>query len=261
MKTILLDIGGSFIKRADHSQVHIPSSGSREEIAAALREAISDCSGAGGIGVSIPGPFDYVRGIFLMRHKYTSAYGESFRELAGIKDDIRLRFMHDVNAPLLGALGMLGLKDAALVTLGTGLGFSYAKDGRVQQGPDGSPAIKLWNRPWGSGILEDIVSARGITGSYAHVSGEKGQSALSIALKARAGDVSAQQCYLQVGATLGEALKPVLDELGIHTLLAGGQISKSLDLMLPTLGPQLGDSEIIPLPEDAVFAGLSTLFD
>lgn len=256
MKTILLDVGGSYIKCSDGRVISVNSDGTREEIASSLREALGDADAA---AVAIPGPFDYRQGIFRMKHKYAAVYGERFIDL--IATEGMLRFMHDVNAPLAGAIRMMGLRNAALVTLGTGLGFSFALNGKVQENETGSPAISLWNRPWNGGILEEFVSARAICNSYSRKTGEPCQSAREVAVKAGAGDTAAREAYAELGATLGQALHLLLRELDIHTLLMGGQISRSLDLMAVPLQDALKDVCIAPAPEGAVFEGLATLFE
>lgn len=273
--TILLDVGGTFVKSADGRQTPIASDGSREAIAAALKAALKMPGHAGhdgtvtpdlrgglkGIGVAIPGPFDYRQGIFLMKHKFAAVYGESFRSLAGIPDGIPVVFMHDVNAPLAGAIKMLRLEhgNTALITLGTGLGFSYALRGEIQCDANGSPAKSLWNLPLdGGGILEDKISARGILAAYATQTGESGQSVLDIARRAYAGEAAAQKVFSNLGECLGDALKEIVQELRIDTLLMGGQISKSLSLMLEPLQSRLSEVRILPLPEGAVFEGLAS---
>ena len=283
MKTILLDVGGSYIKCSDGRVIPVNSDGTREEIASSLREALGDADAA---AVAIPGPFDYRQGIFRMKHKYAAVYGERFADLVafsategGIPEGASaifsategmlpsraqkptLRFMHDVNAPLAGAIRMMGLRNAALVTLGTGLGFSFALNGKVQENETGSPAISLWNRPWNGGILEEFVSARAICNSYSRKTGEPCQSAREVAVKAGAGDTAAREAYAELGATLGQALHLLLRELDIHTLLMGGQISRSLDLMAIPLQDALKDVCLAPAPEGAVFEGLATLFE
>ena len=272
---ILLDIGGSYIQCADGRKIPVPSSGTREEIAAALREAVgtgdpSAPLGMTRIGIAIPGPFDYKEGIFLMKHKYAAVYGERFRDLIchschschseRSEESIDIRFMHDVNAPLAGAIKMLNLKNAALVTLGTGLGFSYAIDGHVMENENGSPALSLWNTPYKDGILEDVASARGISSAYTKLSGTPCKSAYDVAKKACDGDLHAIEAYSNLGQFLGEALQPILEDLNIKTLLMGGQISKSLSLMIRPLKNALPDVNIIQAPENAVFEGLATLF-
>ena len=61
-RTILLDVGGSYIKRQSGEPLPIPSDGSRDAIAAALRASIAP--GVERVGVAIPGPFDYRTGCF-----------------------------------------------------------------------------------------------------------------------------------------------------------------------------------------------------
>lgn len=261
MRTTLLDIGGTFIKRSDGRQFPISSDGSREGIVAAIRKAIGPMKGLEGIGVAIPGPFDYERGIFLMEHKFAAVKGERFRELAQVPAEIQLRFHHDVNSSLAGATRMMGLKNAALVTLGTGLGFAYAVDGKVQYNEKGSPARNLWNLPCRGSILEDFVSARGLRLAYARRTGNGYESALSIAQKAYAGDNSAQTVFQDMGALLGEHLHRIREEIPFTTLLMGGQVSKSLPLFLGKLEEALPGTDIRPVPEEAVFEGLASLFE
>ncbi len=263
MKTILLDIGGTFIKRSDARQFPISSDGCREGIVSSIRRAIGPVGEWEGIGVAIPGPFDFRNGIFLMEHKFASVYGESFRELARIPDSIPLRFMHDVNAALQGNIRLLDLheQNVALVTLGTGLGFSYALKGHIFTNEKGSPARGIWNLPYEGGILEDFVSGRGIRVRYSRKTGDATQSALSIAQRAFAGEKAALEIYARTGAILGEALAPILDELKMDVFLMGGQISRSLELMKGSLQKALPGMPVIKAPEQAVFTGLGTLFE
>ena len=262
-KRILLDVGGTFIKRADGGQTHIDSNGSKEAIAAALVQAIGPMEEVSGIGVAIPGPFDFQQGIFLMKHKFAAVYGERFRSLAGIPERIQLCFHHDVNALLLGAVKMMSLKreNTALVTLGTGLGFSYALHGEVQYAPSGSPARNLWNLPLEEGgILEDRVSARGICAAYTRLRGNSLPSAYAVAQQAYSGDPAARKVYADVGACLGKALQETADDLGITAVLVGGQIAKSFSLMQDSLQEYLKGIRVLQAPFGAVFEGLSTLF-
>ena len=259
----LLDVGGTYIKCSDGRQVPVSSDGSREVISAALKKAVGCTDGLKGIGIAIPGPFDFREGIFRMEHKFAAVKGESFRSLAGIPDRIPVKFHHDVNVLLRGAVRMLGLQDknTALVTLGTGLGFAYALHGEVQYNEWGSPARNLWNLPCGSGILEDLVSARGIRIAYARLTGNGTESAYTIAKKAYAGDIQARQVYDRVGSLLGKAIPELMHDIPLDTVLIGGQIAKSLSLMQRPLQNALERINIVQAPENAVFEGLATLFE
>lgn len=260
----LLDVGGTFIKCADGRQVPVHSDGSREVIAAALQEAIGPAEGLKGVGIAIPGPFNYEDGVFLMKHKFTAVYGASLRELARLPEEVVLKYHHDVNVLLRGAIRMLGLEkgNTAVVTLGTGLGFAYAIDGLVRYNEMGSPARNLWNIPMGEGgILEDRISARGIQAAYSRKTGDCGQSVHSIAQRAFAGEESALEVFADLGDLLGEILAGIVNELEIDTLLMGGQIAKSLSLLSRPLQNRLEGIDILHVPEGAVFEGLSSLFE
>ena len=256
MKTILLDVGGTFIKCSDGREIPVDSAGGRDSIVTSLREAVGD---ADRVAVAMPGPFDYGRGIFLMKHKFAAVYGSDFRSLLGLPANMEIRYLHDVVAVLLGVMQEYS-GNVALVTIGTGLGFACAADGKVLVDELGSPARSLYNKPYGNGILEDAVSRRGITNAYERLAGKAGVSPLDVSLKARAGDPAAVKVYADMGTILGSELAPILSELGIEALLFGGQISKSFDLFGPQLSERLDVVEslrtIAPAPEGAVFRGL-----
>lgn len=254
MKTILLDVGGTFIKCSDGREIPIDSAGSRESIVASLREAVGD---AGAAAVAIPGPFDYGRGVFLMKHKFASVYGESFADIVGLSG-CRCRFIHDVNAMLLGEMTCGAGKDVsrvALVTLGTGLGFSIGIDGQILMNESGGPKLSLWNMPYRDSILEDYVSKRGFLRGY------EGITVKDLADMARSGDAAAAARFREVGGILAEAIAPIMKEYGIECLLFGGQISRSFDLFGPSLQEILPVKRISPVSDisNATFNGLKAL--
>lgn len=236
--TILLDVGGTFIKCSDRRSIPINSDGTREEIASALRLALGDAERA---AIAIPGPFDYQRGIFLMKHKFAAVYGERFADLVssdGIPGHTRnLRFIHDVNAMLLGEMAAgagMGYSRVALVTLGTGLGFSMGIDGKILKNEMGSPKVSIFSRPYRDGILEDYASKRGF------IRGFEGVTVKELADKARTGDTRAIARFREVGGIISESIATLLEEYGIECLLFGGQISRSFDLFGPAVKEGLG---------------------
>lgn len=260
-KTILLDIGGTFIKCSDGREIPIDSDGTREEIASSLREALS---GAEKAAVAIPGPFRYADGTFLMKHKFAAVYGEKFAELvapegncpavadnkaddpegncpavAENKADAPLgqspsgaapcyRFIHDVNCMLLGEMAGgagKGYGRVALVTLGTGLGFALSLDGEILENELGSPRVIIYNRPFRDGILEDYVSKRGFLQGY------PGLTVKELAQRAYESDAAALERFRDRGSILAAGIAPLLQEYGIQCLLFGGQISRSYSLL------------------------------
>ena len=257
---MLLDVGGTFIKCADGRQIMIDSDGSRDDISASLKAAVGD---AEQLAVAIPGPFDFSTGTFLMKHKFASVYGERFCDLVGLEAE-RFRFIHDVNCMLLGQLcrGGADLKDApatALITIGTGLGFSMCVGGSILVNAYGSPLKAIYNLPCRDGILEDYVSKRGV------VRGFDVLTAKEVASRAYASDAAALARFSDIGTLLGQAVAPILEQYGIVQLFFGGQISRSFSLMEKNLREALAGvaclKRVGPVSDisDATFEGLRAL--
>lgn len=287
-RIILLDVGGTFIKSAlgipfngavenTFESTPVNSDGSAEEIRAAFRKSVSvqmhkaDEEGFSidAVCVAIPGPFDYNEGIFMMKHKFSSVYGVSFKDM--LKDVLpsgtRLAFIHDVNCALLGAMisdSSLKEGNVALSTLGTGLGFTYAVDGEVQYSPTGSPATGLWNLPYNGAILEEYVSRRAIIRTFLEKGGalNAGEDVKEIADLARKGDKAAMETFAATGRHYAAGSRETLKRLGVRHLLFGGQIAKSFCLMEEEIRKGLGDIVTISVLDDiqgTVLLGASTL--
>lgn len=268
-KKLLLDVGGTFIKCSDGRTVQVNSNGTREEIAGAFREAVGE---AKDVAVAIPGPFDYARGIFLMKHKYAAVYGENFASLvspdsstaaAGLPRKPRFRYMHDVVAMLLGALSLpesAGFSRVALITIGTGLGFAVSIDGRPQLSASGAPAYSLFNRPYRNQSAEDYVSKRGIMRMWSERTGRPWPSGQTV--KDMAGTPDGKAVFARLGTMLGEIAAPLLAELRIECVWLGGQIAKSFGLMEQTLRKGLASVasvqhvDALPNLDTATFDGL-----
>ena len=287
-RIILLDVGGTFVKSSlgiagkgavegTFDSTPMSSDGSAEEIETSFRTAVagqmkraeeSGCT-VDAVCVVMPGPFNYKEGIFLMKHKFASVYGRSFREILGdaIAPQMRLAFAHDVNGALTGALTInpeLKKGTVAMSTLGTGLGFSYAKDGIVQESVTGSPARDLWDVPYEGGILEDYISRRAIIRFYSELGGTlaEGEDVKEISEKARKGDEKALEAFRSAGRHYVAGAKGLIEELGISHLLFAGQIARSFDLMEGVIREGLGEGVKVSVVDDiqgTVLVGIASL--
>lgn len=276
-RLLLLDVGGTFIKASDGREIPVDSNGDKKTVSLSFHKAVKDfCNEAiafpeqkFAIGVAIPGPFDYVNGIFRMTHKYASVYGEDFRSLARIPSCVELRFTHDVNCMLAGEMAYgngRGFERVALVSLGTGLGYSMSISGEILKNEYGSPLVTIFKYPCRGGILEDYVSKRGFVDLYFNKTGKK-LTVKEIADAARDGDIDASDTFSSVAEILCGSIAPILEEYQVECLLFGGQISRSFELMAPTLRKALQDItalkkiEAISDFDNATFNGLKSLFD
>ena len=282
---LLRDVRGTFVKSVvatlqgellpnTESSVPINSDGTREEIehsfatVVANGRAIAEYNGylLAGVGIAFPGPFDYNTGISYMTHKFAALEKVSvknfFHSLLDIGEDMPVVFMHDVTAAVLGEMNFgaaQGFKNVAVVTLGTGLGFSHTIDGEIQYSPLGSPSVSIYNRPYRDGVLEDYASKRGFLRSYAEVCGKEIPANLTVAMiggLCAEGDKEALQSFYNVGDILATELKPLLEEYKIECLLFGGQISRSFRFFEPAIA-RLKD-EVSTLQHIATMQNLST---
>lgn len=257
-KSILLDVGGTFIKCSDGREIPIDSNGTREQIVSALKEAVADYSI---VRAAVPGPFNYETGHFLMKHKFAAVYDEYFQDIVGVED---CRFIHDVNCMLLGEVRRGNgreYRNVAMIALGTGLGFAVSVNGEILKNENGSPVVSIYNRPYKGGVLEDYASKRGVWKLY----GDDTISVKDIAAKAFDGDAKASAAFSEMGTVIAEQIAPLMKEYAIECLLLGGQISRSCELFVPAMQACFRSAgvELVIKPisdfDNATFNGLAVL--
>lgn len=287
---LALDIGGTFIKsgliEASGEAVEIPpvavdSNAEAEKIIQSFADAIEagldkagELSGAcevGGIGMAIPDPFDYYKGVSLMKHKFASLYGrdlsaEIHQKLPKIKE-VPIRYCHDANAFIIGetwrGAGM-GFSRVIGVTLGTGIGVGASVDGKVLVSELGSPAdeVSLWNKPYKDGTVEDAVSSRRIISQYkkSQPAYDTAKGVKPIAEAAIRGETEARAIFDQLGEDLGHALTPLAQSLKAEMIIFGGQIAKSFSLIEPSLKATLEKMDASPAVCVGKLGGLAPLY-
>jgi len=279
-RVLALDIGGTFVKSGlvsdsggveDAAPVPVDAGGGAPSIIGVIAEVVSaGLSAAGGrvdrIGVAMPGPFDYARGISLMTRKFGSINGleliGALREaLPGIAE-VPIRFRHDANAFLAGELwqgAAQGVARAIGVTLGTGIGVACCLDGFFITNRLGSPApeVSVWSRPYKGGIVEDFISTAGLVTRYRQVcpayapeGGVKG-----IAEAAQRDERAAVRLFEELGEDLGAVLLPLCERFRPERIVFGGQIAKDFSLFGPALQAALARAGN---PQDVVMGRLGT---
>jgi glucokinase len=207
-----------------------------------------------------PGPFDYVKGCAMMKHKFQAIYAlpltPVIRSGCHIPGELPIVYHHDLHAFTYGVCRFgsgKGFRSVFCVTIGTGLGTGCFRDGRLEMNSNGTPRYPLFQKPYGEGIVEDIVSNRGLTTRYNIKTAEKtlhystpATNAKEIEIRAMTGhDSIALEVYSTMGTVLGSTLKPTLEELEIEALIIGGQISKGFHLFRDTLVKELSGSDFL----------------
>ena len=234
-----------------------------DALAAVGRQAIAADEEAEvlGIGMAMPGPFDYEQGICYIRGltKYDQLYGVNFRQemvarFPGITPEA-VRFVNDARASLLGEIhrgAAVGARRVIGLTLGTGIGSAFAVDGRiVESGAGVPPGGYIYCLPWRDGTIEDVISSRGLQQRYRQATGET-CDVREIATRATR-DPAAQKAMQDFGHALGEVLLPLVESFAPDVIVLGGAIAKSAALFVRTTQTVLAQTK--------ARLAVSTLFD
>lgn len=288
------DIGGSHIScglfdlltgdRIQGGQVHaaVDSSAGAAEILSVWLRALEESRAAAegrplaGVGFAMPGPFDYPGGISLIRGlgKYDSLFGVNIRTEVqsglGLTGHTPVLFANDAECFLLGEAwrgAISGARTAIGLTIGTGFGSAFLRDGEVATEGTGVPENGwLYNAPFRGGIAEDWFSGRGLTRLYTgKASATQAITAREIATRAGAGEQHALEVLAEFGALLGEFLLPLLRDFRPDAIVVGGSVSRAWEFFAPSLGKVLchGEHEFLLRPsalfEEAALVGAASL--
>jgi glucokinase len=196
--------------------------------------------GLRGVGVAIPNPFDYRRGVSLMRHKYTALYGADVGAAirAALPDPgLPVLFRNDAEAAVVGEARFGAGRPYSRVigiTLGTGLGACFVAGGMaVREGPDVPAGGELWDQPFCGRQADDWFSIRGL---QARLGAEDLREAARLA---EGGDEALRAGFASFGADLGEFLAPHMARFRAEALLVLGGLAGAGAHFLPALGEAL----------------------
>jgi len=210
------------------------------------------------IGVAMPGPFDYEKGISLMKgtKKYDSLYGmnvlEILAEKLGIPQD-HILFRNDAESFLHGELAsgaVAGEKRALGITLGTGLGSASNCKGKTV---DSDRAFL----PFKDSIAEEYISTRWFSKRYLELTGKEVKNVES--LLASADKVIIDQIFDEFGQNLAQFLNVFIAEETPDVVVIGGNIAKTWDHFIPIVLKHLENKNVIlkqsTMWEDAALVG------
>lgn len=292
--SIGVDIGGSHISSAlvdlDKTEIiretltasPVDNKGKATEIIDTWAEAIQksmqgiDPGQLSGIGFAMPGPFDYVNGISLIRgvDKYENLYGlnvgEKIGTTVGLRPGQHVRFINDASAFAIGearAGKAAGAASSMVITIGTGIGSAFIRNG-VPLISGGSVPEKGWvyHIKYRDSIADDYFSTRWFLRKFKELTGRDADGVKSIADEAVRNE-HIMGIFIEFGASLGGFLAPILNRFGAEVLVMGGNISRAMDLFGPSLREELrrnnchATAHVSVLGEDAALIGSACLQD
>ncbi|BAX80117.1 ROK family protein [Labilibaculum antarcticum] len=286
--SIGVDVGGSHISCAAYdltnkklitesiSHTTLNNQGSKEEIVTAFGRLLRLCiakieaENLVGIGIAMPGPFDYVNGIGLFtgsNAKFQSINEVNLRseiqENLGLKN-IPIRFINDATAFAIGEyfLGKLqGGKQTLAITLGTGLGSAFLSGGiPVIMGDTVPENGCIWHLPFENGIADDYFSTRGLINRFFERSGKRVNGVKEIADLAKE-NIDAEELFYDFGEKMAHFLSSWIKKFKVETIVFGGNISKASYLFDNAMNEQFKEAglrvriEYSDLQESAAFIG------
>ncbi len=229
-----------------------------------------------GIGFAMPGPFDYVNGISYIKgvSKYEKLYGFNIADAIvssiGAPDYFKIRFINDASAFAVGEAwaGMAkNYNKSMCITLGTGLGSAFIKDGiPVVDGPDVPRIGCVYHLPYGESIADDYFSTRWFLKNYKELTGKEIEGVKELAELAEK-DPAVKNLFLKFGNDLAGFLAPWLKKFGAEVLVIGGNIANAFNLFESVFTERLkkegwnGAVKISELKEDAALLGSAYLFN
>lgn len=229
-----------------------------------------------GVGFAMPGPFDYVNGICLIKGvpKYEKLYGtdigKSVAAELNLNGEMDFRFMNDASSFAVGeawAGKSAGSSGSMAITLGTGFGSAFVKGAVPVVTGDTVPDLGcVYHIKYEDGIADDYFSTRWFTSKYKELTGKDATGVKEIAEAAKLNE-DVRNIFNHFGSSLGGFLAPFLIKFGAEVLVIGGNISRAFDLFGPDLIKALADQgcntkvSVSVLKEDAALLGSAYLLD
>jgi len=234
-----VDVASASLETWSRASEPLPATAGRVELLAAITlvaRTIADPDLAR-LGVSVPGPFDYARGVSEITHKLDGLHGVDLRSELQAALDLRgsnaIHFLNDAEAFLLGewwAGAARGHVRAVGITLGTGLGSAFSEEGElVRSGAGVPPHGELYAVQFRGADVEQTISRSALLAAYG-TPANGDIDVEQIADRARAGERAAGRVFTELGIAVGQFLTPWLRAFGADCLVIGGSIARSWDL-------------------------------
>lgn len=279
-----IDIGGSHLTAAlvdeknrqlisdSYVRLRVNSKGSADEILDTWSSAIENIFAKHPvpnrkIGMAMPGPFDYGKGISLIKglDKYESLYRLNVKELLAQRLNVpisSIRMMNDAACFLRGEVysgAAKGYQHVIGITLGTGTGTAIHHNGVTED-------ANLGPSPFMDGIADEYFSTRWFVKRYHEVSGQwvKDVKALT---ELDHTDPRIREVFAEFVKNLVVFLDSFTSKEKPEIIVMGGNIAQASDLFLEDLVKGLAAKGItVPivkakLGEEAAILGAASLFE
>jgi glucokinase len=229
-----------------------------------------------GIGFGMPGPFDYPNGIAQFENvaKYDKLkgvdVGAGLKKFLNVKEETPLRFMNDASALAVGEawVGSANAVSRSMsITLGTGFGSAFIKDGIPVVEGDEVPGMGcLYHLIFNGAIADDSFSTRWFISRYKERTGIDVKGVKDIAVASETNNV-AMDIFKEYGNNMGVFMGPWLKKFGAEVLVIGGNVARAYHIFGPAFESALQKQEVktkiklSKLQEDAAIIGSARMLD
>lgn len=282
ISSVVVDVNSGNMLKNSLAEVDVDNKASANEIldkwAAAISESIFsiDRTQLIGIGLAVPGPFDYKNGVALLKNvaKYDSLYGinvgDELKKRLDFPADFPFRYSNDALSFAIGECWgskASGYKNVVAITLGTGFGSAFLSNGvPVIEGDRVPESGYVYHIPYKEGIADDYFSTRWFLGEYKRRTGITCSGVKEIADRV-GNDEAAKTLFDDFGSNLANFLVPVLATFDADCLVIGGNISRAYPLFSAAFQRVLCERNInieimiSELMESAAMVGSARLLD
>jgi glucokinase len=266
----ICDLGTHAISEQSIVRVEVNSKGSADDILIAWGNAFEQALDKNsviqisGLGIAMPGPFDYEKGISYIRglNKYEALYGINIKQYlaTSLKLDARaVRFRNDAESTIAGEVLIGAGKDYTRVlgiTLGTGFGSAYSENKITKD-------INLGSDAYMETIADDYLSTRWFLRRYQQLTGISLTGGVMELAELAPKSAAARGIFDEFAVNLCDFLSEPIERLKPEALVICGNIAKASHLFLPYLTRQLKTVTIRmnQLDESAALMGTAALFD
>lgn len=210
------------------------------------------------IGIAMPGPFDYEKGIAWMKNqdKYDALYGLNIKELIAEKiglSPLDIKFINDAESFLKGEVFCGAARNSASaigLTLGTGLGSAYYNNSLVED-------ANLWCSSFREGIAEDYLSTRWFTKRYEETTGKTISGVKE--LVSFSNETAVMEIFNEFGTNLGLFLREMIEQNKPEVVVIGGNIAQAFKLFENRLTAILAGCSLQPVVKKAMLGEEASL--
>lgn len=239
----LFDLNANKLEPGTRIRIPVDGMGSKESIlnnwVNAIEQTVSnrEINNLAGIGFAMPGPFDYPKGIAWFDKnvgKFQNLYGVDVKAelLSRLKlpSNFPIRFLNDAASFAVGEANVEPgsiYKRIIALTIGTGFGTTFIKNGLPVAGVDGIPEDGfLYHIPFQNGIADDYFSTRWFLNAFKNKTGKKIEGVKEL-VEIAENDRKAKELFTDFGNNLGNFLVPWIQSFNADCIILGGNISKS----------------------------------